>query len=285
MGYLFYIDDKILENFRKHGFNIEKENISQNLLNTKISIQQFGVTTFLLKAFENFELTPQDISFELLLSQIPELEKAFAKTTLHMPNVAQKSINENYDFVMECPYYEEDKGEIFEEYGIVGTYNKKYSKLCCYFNIKGKDKYFNNENLNNNLFYKDYIILPNKFVDGIHDINLIYYCYLTIMGYGMLVRYNSNKWEKFIDPKISNESSLIEMSINTCVNHFLILLHQKILGYTYIEERYDDKKVIKVIKESTPLIMKEINKNIERRNLVFNSKTPLPWPNSQEVVY
>lgn len=48
--------------------------------------------------------------------------------------------------------------------------------------------------------------------EGIKDINIACYCYLLIMAYGMLVRYNAHKWESFIDRKKSKESTLIELS-------------------------------------------------------------------------
>ena len=94
----------------------------------------------------------------------------------------------------------------------------------------------------------------------------------------MLVRYNAHKWENFIDPKISKESTLIAMSVDVCVNDFLTLLHQKLLGYTYIEDKYDEYNVKKVIRDSTPQIMNNITSEIVHYNLQYGKHYPLPWP-------
>jgi hypothetical protein len=45
------------------------------------------------------------------------------------------------------------------------------------------------------------------------------------------------------------------MSISICVNNFITLLHQKLFGYMYIEDNYDDFDIKKVIDESTKNIM------------------------------
>lgn len=214
-----------------------------------------------MKLFNNIILEKQEISFELLLSQIPEISDIFNKTTLKMANIAKRNPNHNNEFRMYCQENEfvKKKSDIFEEYGIVGSYNPYDKNLELYFNMDGQEK-IHDEIIKNNLFYKEYLILPNKFSGGIYAINLMFYCYLLIMGYGMLVRYNADKWKEFIDPKISKESTLIARSVNVCVNDFLILLHQKLLGYTYVEDKYDDYSVERVIRDSTTQIMNDITK-------------------------
>jgi len=96
------------------------------------------------------------------------------------------------------------------------------------------------------------------------------------MGYGMLVRYNAHKWEKFIDPKTSKESTLIGMSLNACVRDYIILLHEKLFGSQYTEEKYDDFDVKKVIKDSTKDIMNNITKEIAHENIIFGTHYLLP---------
>lgn len=197
-----------------------------------------------------------------------------------MSNIDKRIPNTKGYFEMYCSDFKqiEQRKEIAEDYGIHGTYDDRINTLHIGFNIKGKEKISNDDAIKNNLFYNEYLILPNKFENGIYCINLMFYCYLLIMGYGMLVRYNAHKWENFIGPKISKESTLIAMSVDVCVNDFLTLLHQKLLGYTYIEDKYDDSNVKKVIQDSTPQIMNNITSAIIHHNLQYGEHYPLPWP-------
>lgn len=279
MAYLLYLDEEILKYFKNHGFYISDDNIKDNILETNITIKQSGVPTFILKLFNNVVLKKQEISFELLLSQIPEISDIFNKTTLKMSNTAKQIPNTKNEFQMSCDNFDfiREREDIFSKYGIIGNYRSNNQSFNFCFNMIGQTK-IENDVIKNNLFYKEYLILPNKFIDGICTINLMFYCYLLIMSYGMLVRYNAHKWENFIDPKISKESTLIAMSVDVCVNDFLTLLHQKLLGYTYIEDKYDDYNVKKVIRDSTPQIMNNITSEIVHYNLQYGKHYPLPWP-------
>lgn len=284
MAYLLYLDEKMLKYFKDHGFYISDDNIKKNILETNITLKQCGVPTFILRLYNNIILKKQEISFELLLSQIPEISSIFNKTTLKMSNVAKKVPNTKGEFEMYCRDFKqiEQKKEISEEYGIHGTYDNRTHILHIGFNMKGKEKIEHDDTIKNNLFYNDYLILPNKFENGIYSLNLMFYCYLLIMSYGMLVRYNAHKWENFIDPKISKESTLIAMSVDVCVTDFLTLLHQKLLGYTYIESKYNDYNVKKVIQDSTHQIMNNIASEITHYNLQYGKHYPLPWPKKMQ---
>lgn len=284
MAYLLYLDEEMLKYFKDHGFYISNDNIKKNILETNITLKQCGVPTFILRLYNNIILKKQEISFELLLSQIPEISSIFNKTTLKMSNVAKKVPNTKGEFEMYCRDFKqiEQKKEISEEYGIHGTYDNRTHILHIGFNMKGKEKIEHDDTIKNNLFYNDYLILPNKFENGIYSLNLMFYCYLLIMSYGMLVRYNAHKWENFIDPKISKESTLIAMSVDVCVTDFLTLLHQKLLGYTYIESKYNDYNVKKVIQDSTHQIMNNIASEITHYNLQYGKHYPLPWPKKMQ---
>ena len=284
MAYLLYLDEEMLKYFKDHGFYISDDNIKKNILETNITLKQCGVPTFILRLYNNIILKKQEISFELLLSQIPEISSIFNKTTLKMSNVAKKVPNTKGEFEMYCRDFKqiEQKKEISEEYGIHGTYDNRTHILHIGFNMKGKEKIEHDDTIKNNLFYNDYLILPNKFENGIYSLNLMFYWYLLIMSYGMLVRYNAHKWENFIDPKISKESTLIAMSVDVCVTDFLTLLHQKLLGYTYIESKYNDYNVKKVIQDSTHQIMNNIASEITHYNLQYGKHYPLPWPKKMQ---
>ena len=43
--------------------------------------------------------------------------------------------------------------------------------------MKGKEKIEHDDTIKNNLFYNDYLILPNKFENGIYSLNL---CFIVI---------------------------------------------------------------------------------------------------------
>ena len=60
----------------------------------------------------------------------------------------------------------------------------------------------------------DYMIIPDAFNEGIKDINVAFYCYLLIMSYGMLVRYNAHIWQKYIDKKNSKNARLANIHNN-----------------------------------------------------------------------
>ena len=86
------------------------------------------------------------------------------------------------------------------------------------------------------------------------------------MGYGMLVRYNAHKWEKFIDSKLSDESVLISMSITVCMNIFFNIVHSLLFNYIYIEEKYDDEKVKELLQEKETIDIIE-RKLVDRMNI------------------
>lgn len=97
------------------------------------------------------------------------------------------------------------------------------------------------------------------------------------MTYGMMVRYNANKWEKYIDKKSSSSSTLIELSIPNAVINFYYQMHFLLFGFYYITEIYDECDIKKIIKESTPDIMNNITKHIKDDNLRFGNRDYLPW--------
>ena len=142
MGYLLYLDEDMLKYFKKHGFNISDDSIKDNILETNITIEQSGVPTFILKLFNNTVLKKQEISFELLLSQIPEISSIFNKTTLKMSNVAKKVPNTKEEFEMYCGDSKqiEQRKEISDEYGMYGTYDNRTNVLHMGFNYEGKRK-------------------------------------------------------------------------------------------------------------------------------------------------
>lgn len=268
--YLKVFDDVILNNFGKHGLSIKEQSLKENLLNTSISLWKNGVTVAILTVMNNHVIEPQQIKFSSLLSRIPNISDIYFKTTSNTPFVAIRKKTSTSDYEVPCINIEEIEKEqdVFNIIGFVGTYLPKYSKLVGGLNLKGKN-YINDNNLGKDIYYNNNIIFPQMFNEGIYSINIMFYTYLIIMGYGMLVRYNAHKWEKYIDPKISNEFVLISTSVDECVKIFIDEIHNYLFGYKYIQKDYTDEDVKRIISESTEDIMDNIKKTDRLRERQF----------------
>lgn len=278
LTYLCEIDADTLNCFKEHGFQLKDEDIKDNVLDTEIIIGKYGAAKALLIVFDNQILVEQKITFDLLLSRIPELGNMYYNSTSRTPNVALININDRNSFILKGNILSDDQKEIGKEFGMVSNYIERTHEFNLAFNMKGKEKIENGIFSKDDIYYKSSLIFPAKFTDGIHSINVIYYCYLVIMNYGMLVRYNPNKWERFIDPKLSDEFALINISVDICLRIFLEQLHKKLFGYYFIEEKYTDNNVRRVIKDSTINIMNNITDYIENKNFQMNINYDLPWP-------
>lgn len=273
---LKYFDEKILGNFSRHGFEVKNQDIVDNVLNLKINLKSHGAVISLLKIFNN-EITPQKIELYKLLRHIPGLEEVYYKTTGEVSLLSRQDKNDDSEFVIIGDNLTPEIEEITQEFGLVGQLNSRDNNYYCYLNMSYKRKISNGEFKKDNILYKQYLILPEKFNEGIKDINVMVYCYLLIMAYGMLVRYNADKWEKYIDRRSSKEATLIELSIYNAVIHFYYQAHFILFGYFYKEDSYNDLDVKRVIKNSTTDIMNNIINEIEEHNFRYNSHDFLPW--------
>jgi hypothetical protein len=274
--YLKTFDEQILLGFRKHGFGVKTENITSNILETKINIYEDGAVYSLLKIYGQ-SLLKQEINFNKILRHIPGIEDVYFKSLNSISLVALQNKNDSSEFYFIGDKKDDKISKIFDEIGLVGNTVPREEKIICYININGQQKIKNNTYKKENIYFKDYLILPEYFDEGIKDINLIFYCYLLIMSYGMLVRYNAHYWEKFIDKKFSNEAILIELSVIKAVENFYFQIHYMLFGYYYDNNAYSDFDVKKVIDDSTVRIMNNITKEIKSRNLQYNSHDELPW--------
>lgn len=278
-AYIFCINEKILNNFQIHGFSVKKENLAQNILNSTIEIKKNGVITAIQQLLNDYIIKEQKVSFELLLSHIPEITNLFLKTTNKASAIAKRTENARNHYEMQLVDYDLDLGrfkEICESIGMGGTFNGKNKKMYCAISLKGQE-IIEEKNIQRNLFYKEYLILPAKFEEGIHCLNIIFYTYLLIMSYGMIVRYNADKWEDYIDPKLSNEVQLISESVMESINIIFIEIHKLLYEYSYEEISYDDNNVKSVIDNSTERIMKNISSMIKRKNMIYGTHKDLPW--------
>lgn len=276
--FLISCDDDILKGFKAHGFKVNESNLYDNLLNSKITFMtQKGAVHSLLKLFDNFLDSPQDITFNQLLRHIPDLEDVYFKSSGSVSFLAKENINDHSEYVLVGSNLNEDVRNIFKKFGFICSIIPRDNVCIGYTNMKNKQAITNGIYSKNNVYYREYLNIPEKFNEGLKDVNVSFYCYLLIMSYGMLVRYNAHKWEKYIDKKDSKEAILIELSIKNSVEHFFYQMHNLLFGYSYNNKPYNDYDVKRVINDSTTTIMNNITKEIEHQNIVYNSHERLPW--------
>ena len=274
--YLTTFDEDIISGFNNHGFQVKNEEIADNILESKISIKEYGATVSLLKLFNN-SLNAQKIDFDKLLRHIPGICDIYFKTTQKMSLIAVQSKNHILEYIIEGDKFNDEIQNIMQEVGIAGTIVPREQRCYCSINMKYKKNLNDRKFSNENIYYKKYLVIPEKFDEGIKDINVIFYCYLLIMAYGMLVRYNAHKWECFIDKKNSKEAILIELSVINAVMNFYYQIYYMLFKYYYEVDSYNDIDVKKVIKESTKDIMNNITNEIEEHRLQLNTHELLPW--------
>lgn len=276
-GLIYLYNPTLGKYFKKHGFQVSDENIKNNLLDSMVTIEKSGPPTAILKLLGNHVVEKQNLSFKRMIEHIPEVSDIYLKATNNSSSTAKWN-NQGY-YEMKIENWEEEskaKKEELEYFHLVGSYYDKTQTYYFNVNMVGMEV-IRNTNSFNNFYYKDSLILPIKLEEGIHSINIMFYSYLIIMSYGMIVRYNADKWEEFIDPKVSSEATLINESLIQCVNVFISHVHKILFGYTYEIAKYSDQKVKEVINNSTEDIMKNINNQIKSEARRSGQKAYLPW--------
>ena len=113
--------------------------------------------------------------------------------------------------------------------------------------------------------------------EWLKDVNVSFYCYLLIMSYGMIVRYNANIWEKYIDKKNSSFSTLIELSIPNDVINFYYQMNFLLFDFYYLDESHSTNDVKRIIKDSTVDIMNNITNKISRYSIQYGRNVYLLW--------
>lgn len=276
-GLIYLCNPSLGKYFKKHGFQVLDDKIKNNILESLVTVEKSGPPTAILKLLGNHVVEKQDISFKDIIEHIPEISDIYFITTNNSSSTAYWNGQGYYEMKMENWEKEQgNKKEEFEYFHLVGTYSGRTKTH--YFNITMAGiEVIRNTNSFNNFYYKDNIILPIKLEEGIYSINIIFYSYLLIMSYGMIVRYNADKWENFIDPKVSNEAILINESLIQSVYIFISHVHKILFGYTYEIPKYSDQNVKEVINKSTEDIMKNINNQIKSEARRSGKKACFPW--------
>ena len=274
--YLKSYDDEILDGFKAHGFKVDKTFIKEDALNSKITVmKQKGAVHSLLKLYNN-SLIKQEIPLYKILRHIPDIERFYFKLVGSISLIAKSNKNEEEDYTLFGNVIDEEIRKIFISFALMGDPVSNLEDFWCCTTMR-TEEYFNKNIFNrNNVFYKDYMNIPEKFEEGVKDINISFYCYLLIMSYGMMVRYNANIWEKYIDKKNSSYSTLIELSIPNAVINFYYQMHYLLFGFYYENDSYSENDIKKMIDASTVDIMNNITKKIKSNSFRNNERVVLP---------
>ena len=86
----------------------------------------------------------------------------------------------------------------------------------------------------------------------------------------MYVRYKADKWDEIVDPKISNHSTLIEMSIDNAVKTFITDIHRFITKKNIKIREYNDDNVKLYIESNIREIADKIDKELKNQAILRN---------------
>lgn len=275
--YLKSFDNEILDGFKAHGFKVDSSFLTEDALKSKVTImKQKGAVHSLLKLYDNF-LIKQEIPLYKILRHIPDIESFYFKLVGSISLIVKSTKNRKNEYIIAGTSIDDETNEIFKEFSLMGNISSNSDFCICYPTMKNK-QYFEKEVFNkNNVFYKDYMNIPEKYDEGLKDINISFYCYLLIMSYGMMVRYNANIWEKYIDKKGSSYSTLIELSIPNAVINFYYQMHYLLFGFYYENDSFTEIDIKKMIDESTVDIMNNITRKLKSRGIQYGEDVILPW--------
>ena len=276
--YLISFDSDILDGFRGHGFKLENKNLKTDILNSKVTLMKHkGVVHSILKLYGNSLECGQDIYLYKLLRHIPNIDKFYYESVGSISLIATETSDEDGEFIINGSNMDAETNNIFKGCSIVGNILSREKICSCYLTMKTQD-YLNDNVFNrNDMFYKNYLNIPEEFNEGLKCINISFYCYLLMMSYGMIVRYNPNIWEKYIDKKDSKYSTLIELSISNAVLNFYFQMHNLLLNFYYYDNNYNELDIKQIIDNSTSSIMNNITKKIKDDNFRGNQYAYLPW--------
>ncbi len=276
--YLKSFDKDILDGFNSHGFKLDREYLEEDALNSKVTFMKYhGAVHSLLKLYGNDLSAPQDIPLYKLLRHIPDLDSFYYETVGSISLIGTNNKRDNDEFIFNGLNINDETKSILTGFSMMINSIPR-QKICSGFltvKTQGllRDKIFDS----NNIFYKNYLNIPEEYIEGLKSINISFYCYLLIMAYGMMVRYDANIWEKYVDKKNSKYSTLIELSINNSVLNFYFQMHNQLFGFYYEDDNYNELDIKHIIDDSTADIMNNITKKIKHDNLSLNLHNSLPW--------
>ena len=262
-GIIYLMDSSLNRYCNKHGLTVNKTEIKSSLLNSLVSTDMSGPATALASLFDFHPVAKQKLTFRSLIDHLPTISDIYYKTTGYPSNTPIKDDNGSY--TLDCDdfdSYENNKKESFDKYNIHRSYVDYQNKIFFSLSLQAIELLDEN-NSRKHFYYKDYMILPINLVEGTYCINIVYYAYVLIMSYGMLVRYHAEKWEKFIDSKISDEATLIRESNIEAVNLFLIHIHMLLFKYTYDYPEIKNEDFSELLQDHSRDIYRLVSKEAE----------------------
>lgn len=278
--YLISFDEKILKGFKAHGFKVDSSFlISDDIINSKVTImKQEGAVHSLLRLFNDY-LEKQEIPVYKILRHIPDLDDIYFRTIKSVSFIAKDREDGENEFYIFGNQIDDESRKIFKKFHLIGNISPNYDECTLYTTIASQELFNKKVIKKENVYYKSYLNIPDMFEEGLMDINISFYCYLLIMSYGMMVRYNANIWEKYIDKKSSTFSTLVELSIPNAIINFYYQMHFLLFDFYYEDESYNINDIKKIMKESTADIMNNITNKIVRDNRQYGitSSINLPW--------
>lgn len=220
---LYYLtQEDITENyFSKHGANVCLDEYL-SIADVKIEVKDFGTLISLGKCYNEKELQKK-ISLGTLLAQVPDIAQLYEETyntyskvlysqpTKYGYNIfsTERDRLDIYDYLVN------NNKDIFSKGINISMVNKIQDYSFSIIQTMAGDLSRNIIETNSN---RTYINIEK---DGLRY-NQITISYLVIFVYSMLVRYQPNNWEKFIDNNFSKEYQLIDKSITSCKETFII---------------------------------------------------------------
>lgn len=275
--YLKSFDETLLKGFNAHGFKVDSDFLKEDALSSEITImKQNGAVHSLLKLYGN-SLVKQNIPLYKILRHIPDIDNFYFKLVGSISLIARCNSHKKNCYIISGNYIDDETKDVCKDFYMGCDIINNSDECYCYTTMKTNDYFKNNIYRRSNIYYRNYMNIPERFDDGLKDINVSFYCYLLIMSYGMMVRYNPNIWEMYIDKKRSSYSTLIELSIPNAVTNFYYQMHNQLFDFYYESDSYTENDIKKVISESTEEIMDNINSKIKERRFATGSKTILPW--------
>lgn len=275
--YLQSFEADILDGFKAHGFKVDSVFLTSDALKSKVTImKQKGAVHSLLKLYNNF-LVKQEIPLYKILRHIPDIDNYYFKLVGSISLIPKSVRNGNNEFYIYGTAIDEETRKIMKEFSLFWNISTRSEECFCYPTLKNKEYFINKTFDTNNVYYKYYMNIPERFDEGLKDINISFYCYLLIMSYGMMVRYNANLWENYIDKKNSTYSTLIELSIPNAVINFYYQMHFLLFGFYYENDSFSEIDIKKIIDESTVDIMNNITDKLKSRSIQYGKEIELPW--------
>ncbi|MBS4022980.1 MAG: hypothetical protein KGZ79_11285 [Dethiobacter sp.] len=226
--------------FRKHGANKPDGEGVLSLSNETVKIGQYGTFSDLLKIYDLGSFLNISTNLQELISQLPDLYQLYlhvynkhprvvpfyserqSKFIINIDSIHFSELKEQLHSIKSLLQENEYSLEVKEDTFIIEKYTyakKSLSELGLLFkSIAGEE----------------YLRIPSKKEENIFKLNEISIAYLIIYAFGMMSRYQPERWGAYVDPNISLESEIISKSIDVCKQRYLHIVVNALFREDYI---------------------------------------------------